>query len=547
MKKILISTFFLIYFLIGFLIYKDFGIGIEEHFQRKNGFYWLKEMFSFFNLNNLKILALEKYVNSTVYDPTLPDSVFFNYYGIFFDLPAAFLELFFKIEQSKIYFELRHLLNFIIFFISSIYFYKILQNRFKSLIISFSGAFIYVASPRIFGDSFHNNKDILFLSLLTVATFFLFKYMDKYKIKNLFLFCLFAAFATSSRIMGVYLPILFIFFLSFEYLAAKIPLIIFIKRSILIIFCFLFFLYLHFPYMWELNIFKFIDWFKVFFYHMDLKILFNGTYYNIKYLPRLYLPTWIVITTPISILILFLIGYFLLVKRFFQRILNISITTKLHNDLYRSINEKKDLFIFISLTCFLVYAVFLNVAMLSGWRHFYFLQLFIAYISMYALNFIYILIKIKKINVIFFKSIIFFLILSLVLQIYLFHPYQSLYFNNLVKFIDIKKLPVDTSSLSRSESLRDIVNLSKGSNRIYIANASWTPYWNGKDLLNDAEQKKLIFVGQEYHKADFIYTNFLYEINPTLSKKYNIPDNFKEVKNKTINGIHVYSIYERIK
>ncbi len=42
--------FFSVYFFIGLLIYKDFGIGIEEHFQRKNGFYWLNQFFVFFEL-----------------------------------------------------------------------------------------------------------------------------------------------------------------------------------------------------------------------------------------------------------------------------------------------------------------------------------------------------------------------------------------------------------------------------------------------------------------------------------------------------------------
>ena len=50
MKKILnwnffIYLFFIIYFIIGLSIYKDFGVGIEEHFQRQNGFYWLNHFF----------------------------------------------------------------------------------------------------------------------------------------------------------------------------------------------------------------------------------------------------------------------------------------------------------------------------------------------------------------------------------------------------------------------------------------------------------------------------------------------------------------------
>ena len=45
-NKLLISVFFLIYFTFGLFVYKDYGIGIEEHFQRQNGFYWLKNILS---------------------------------------------------------------------------------------------------------------------------------------------------------------------------------------------------------------------------------------------------------------------------------------------------------------------------------------------------------------------------------------------------------------------------------------------------------------------------------------------------------------------
>ena len=48
-------------------------------------------------------------------DFTLPSPKYHPYYGVIFDLPAAFLELIFKVEDSKDYFHLRHLLNFILY------------------------------------------------------------------------------------------------------------------------------------------------------------------------------------------------------------------------------------------------------------------------------------------------------------------------------------------------------------------------------------------------------------------------------------------------
>ena len=540
-----IYIFFICYFLLGLLIYSDYGIGIEEHFQRQNGFYWLKKILTFFRLNDLNFLALEKYNAIRSYDPSLPNSEFFNFYGIAFDTPAAFIELIFKFNDSKLYFEIRHLFNFFFYFISSIFFYLILKKRFKDKIIIYLGTAFYIINPRIFGDSFHNNKDVFFLSIITISIFFLFKFFEKQNLKNIILFCFFASIATSSRIMGLYLPILLIIFIFTDYLSKKILIKNFFKQLSLILFFFIFILYVHYPYMWQLNIFEFISWFKAFFYHMNLRILFLGDYYHIKYLPRLYLPTWISITIPLYILILLISGYLLMFRRLFQRIINIRPQEQTYSDLWRSIEEKKDLFILVSLTSFLVFAIFLNTAMLSGWRHFYFLHIFIIYIAIYMLNLIFLYFKRKKKNILIFSFLNLFFVFFIVKDLFIFHPYQSLYFNSLINQKNYLNFPIDTPSLTRSDALKFIVNDGKNLRKIFVANASWTPLYNGKDLLNASDKIKLVFVGQDYNKADYIYTNFNYEVDPKYNKKYNIPSQFNEIKRVSVRDITIYSIYKK--
>ena len=85
--KSIVPLFFFIYFVIGLLIYKDYGIGIEEHFQRQNGFFWLNHFLSFTNFDELKSITSYKYNEILIEDPDLPDANFFNFYGIVFDLP----------------------------------------------------------------------------------------------------------------------------------------------------------------------------------------------------------------------------------------------------------------------------------------------------------------------------------------------------------------------------------------------------------------------------------------------------------------------------
>ncbi len=544
--KIFLCLFFIIYFLIGITIFKDFGVGIEEHFQRYNGFYWLNHLLSFTNFENFKNLVNLKYQQILLADPDLPDPNFFNFYGIVFDLPLAFVETFFNIENSKFYFEIRHLAIFLIFFISSFFFLKVLINRFEDKLIIFLGLFFYIFSPRIFGDSFHNNKDILFLSILTIAISFLFDVFTKHNNKNLILFCFFAALASSSRIMGVYLPVILFIFYYLEFLINKLSLKELITRTTKLFTIFIIFLYLHYPYMWKLNIFEISSWFKSFFYWMDIDILFNGKYYSIKYLPRLYLPTWIFISTPIFITIFLIFGAVISGQIIFKRLININeVKINKDGDLWKNLNEKKDFFIFISFFSFVSYAIFLNVAMLSGWRHFYFLHFFIIYLSTLGMDKVYkFLIRYVKQNLLIFASLLF--VANLSYTNYNFHPFQSLYFINFLNQESVNKFQVDTPSISRANALKFIHEIEKNNDKkIYVANASWTPLYNGKDMLKSDLQKKFIFVGQEFDQADYIYTNFIYKADEKYNKNFKIPKNFKKFDDLIINDILIYSIYKK--
>ena len=256
----------------------------------------------------------------------------------------------------------------------------------------------------------------------------------------------------------------------------------------------MFFLYLHYPYMWKLNIFEFLAVSSFLLMDMDM---FNGKYYNIKYLPRLYLPTWIFISTPIFIIIFSLFGAVISGKIILNRLINIK-ETKINKDgdLWKSLNEKKDFFIFVSFFSFISYAIFLNVAMLSGWRHFYFLHLFIIYFSTLGMSVSYkFLKKYVNLNLLVITSLLF--IASLSYTNYKFHPFQSLYFVNFLNHESVNKFQVDTPSISRSNALKFIHEIERdNSKKIYVANASWTPLYNGKDMLKSDYQKRFIFVGQ---------------------------------------------------
>ena len=99
-----IKLLFFFYFLLGLLIYKDFGVGIEEHFHRQNGFYWLIQILNLFQLTISVLFRLKRKISRNSLSSTLPDINIFNLWNnfrctisfyrniFFFDLVKFFLK-----------------------------------------------------------------------------------------------------------------------------------------------------------------------------------------------------------------------------------------------------------------------------------------------------------------------------------------------------------------------------------------------------------------------------------------------------------------------
>ena len=532
----------IVYLLVGFFTYKDYGIGIEEHFQRSSGFHWLNFILESTNFDSLKIIVKNKILEINDFTPDLPSLDIANYYGILFDVPTAFFESLFNIKNPQSYFYFRHLVSFIIFFLSGIFFYKILLNRFSNIIISFFGTTMYSLSPKIYGNSFFDNKDLFFLSILTITFFFYLKYGKKKTIINLFFFALFSAFATSSRIFGLMVPITFFILLFLESIISNNKLKI-LKKVIIFLIFFITILYAHWPYMWTLNISNIFSFFSPFKVYGNFIVFFDGNFYDSNHLPLKYIPKWIFISTPLYILLLFFIGYIKYFKRIIFRFSNIKINS-LNNDLWKGKNEKYDLIFFISL--FQVIAVYLSfdLNLVKGWTHFLFLNLFLIYFASLGIYQIKIFLNKNK-NTLKILYIIFLIFtFEIIYKLIIYHPYQSLYFNNLVNDKSKSLYEIDYQSLSRSEAIRDILNDSE-KDIVNIATASWTPLKNGLSILEKSD-KVINFIGTANKKnADYIFTNHYYEVDVRYNDKYKIPENFNIFKVKYIDGIKVFSIYKK--
>ena len=351
---------------------------------------------------------------------------------------------------------------------------------------------------------------------------------------------MFSALATSTRVIGLFLPISVIIFLFNDSLNKK-------KKNtkyiILILLFYFTLLYLHWPYLWEnpfKNLLNFILNSKSWIY--SYYILFNGEYYLTTGLPDSFIFTWIAITTPIFNLFIFMIGFYFILKRFFCRFIYISNENKSMPELWRGNKELIDVFIIFNLIAIISILVTMNVALVSGWRHLYFLNFFLVYIGIY---FLYVLLLSFKKNANKILLLLFIFTLPSIYKIIIFHPFQSLYFNEFLSDSKKNTFLIDREGLSQLDSIKKILSFEKNTNKIIIANASYLPYYRIVDLVDEKDKLKLEFVGTNYKKADYVFNNFVYEVNPKFNNKYDIPQNFKKIYALEIDGIQIYEIYKK--
>ena len=112
---------FFTYFIIGNYIVSDYGISVDEEFHRYSGFYWLNYILQFTQFDELRLAVITKL--NAINGHTLPNPSNYPFYGVTFDLPLAFFETIFELNESRDVFLLRHYLNFFVFFLGSIFFF----------------------------------------------------------------------------------------------------------------------------------------------------------------------------------------------------------------------------------------------------------------------------------------------------------------------------------------------------------------------------------------------------------------------------------------
>ena len=136
--------------------------------------------------------------------------------------------------------------------------------------------------------------------------------------------------------------------------------------------------------------------------------------------------------------------------------------------------------------------------------------------------------------------------LEIIYKLYIYHPFQYSYFNNLLSKNEKLKYERDTAHLSRLDAMRDILSNVNEEELIKIGNASASPLIDILLMFPSEQIKKVQLIGNDnLETADYIYTNYIYEINTNYNKKYEIPINSKLYKSEEKDDTLIYSIYKK--
>ena len=219
MKKISIikenyySIFLILYFLIGIFVSMNVGITHDEPHSN-----WVWEL----NKKKLSNLFL-----STNYDINYLNT-YHGYYGVgqyFISEPLELLlSLFFSqdnINQEGRILLFKHPTVFFFYFVSGIFFRKLIFLSVKNKNFANLSTILFLTYPYILGHSFFNVKDIPFMSIWVLCTYYLIKNLNNFfnkntfKIKDLLILSISTSFLLSIRINGIIIFLEYLIFLIF--------------------------------------------------------------------------------------------------------------------------------------------------------------------------------------------------------------------------------------------------------------------------------------------------------------------------------------------
>ncbi len=286
--KIATLAFFAGYLLLGLAVFRDYGISWDEIPTRQFGIMYVTHQVP--DVAALNALRAEK-------GPA------YERFGPFFEIILVRAETVMFHADVRTVFYMRHLATFLLFYLGVVWFHRLCRDRFGGW-MALAGCSMLVMSPQLFSHSFYNVKDIAFLTMFVGTMLTLRGVVDHPERRTMVYHVATTVVLLGTRVLGV-----FAMLLTGATALAKRPTL----RTLLYLVGYGLVVALLLPLVWPV---LWVDYVNIVrdavlgtttnpYYKTDL---FRGQLLSASGLPWDYVPTWIMITTPIPILLLFLAG-----------------------------------------------------------------------------------------------------------------------------------------------------------------------------------------------------------------------------------------------
>ncbi len=341
--------------------------------------------------------------------PKLKD--YYNrYYGQAATFPTVFIEAMksFTMDVSTIL-RVRHLWNFLVYFCGLVCLGILTKLRHKRDDVVFFLLLMHILTPRLFGEAFFNDRDVMLVSLMWISLLSYEFFTRRPGILTALLSGVFFALAVNTRFFAlilVLLPLIDLFRPEHQNR----------RYNLLLIASTLVFWYLFTPVFWGNLIPELTAAFRTFATGKQrtqetggmASILFFGKHYPENALPIYYLPAWIFISTPLIPQILTAVGL---------------------SQSFRSKADRMDRFMSAFLCLGVLAVMLIRPVLYNGWRHMYFFYVPVFWFAASGLNHLLSMPgKICRRGTICLLLISAFLSVSRIVSL---HPYEYVYLNPL--------------------------------------------------------------------------------------------------------------------
>ena len=362
----------------------------------------------------------------------------------------------------------------------------------------------------------------------------------KPSLKTAIIFSFFSALAFDVRIMAIIFIFVFFIIKFLHYLDHGNKITANIKYIPVSIIFLCFFVYIFWPYLWIDPVRNLIDYFVVIRGETPgMQNLYFGEYFYSKNVPWHYELIWILITSPLTIVLFFIFGYFFALKSFIKNLLQ---SEQKNHKFWFNQNQFIDCYLFLAFTLSFFVKIKFGITY-NGWRQIYYLYPLIIYFGLNGVELLLRKFKDKKLlcKIVFLPF--FFEIIFLSYWNYKNHPYQFVFFNPIFKSITKNNFDLDYWGISNKKMLEKILQINENKSA-KVTTKSFTNLNDSQRILK-VDQFKKIKIVYNINEADFVIDNYMKKWSTTPGEE-NLSKDFKVVYNLIIDGNVVNTIYKRV-